>query len=88
MLGKIWAAIVFTLAYAFGYGMIAVGVIALGYAIYTQPIAIPLLFLSAAALVGGLIGRFPGGEKVNYLIAAAGLLLFLGDTFCWLISRG
>lgn len=69
MLGKIWAAIVFTLAYAFGYGMIAVGVIALGYAIYTQPIAIPLLFLSAAALVGGL-------------------LLFLGDTFCWLISRG
>lgn len=88
MLGKVWAAIVFTLAYAFGYGMIAVGAIALGYAIYAQPIAIPLLFLSAAALVGGLIGKFPGGEKVNYLIAAGGLLLFLGDTFCWLISRG
>ena len=88
MLGKIWAAIVYTLAYAFGYGMIAVGVFGLGYAIYAQPIAIPLLILSAAALVGGLIGKFPGGEKVNYLIAAVGLLLFLGNTFCWLISHG
>lgn len=88
MLGKIWAAIVFTVAYAFGYGMIAVGVFGLGYAFYTQPISMPLLFLSAAAIVGGLIGRFPGGEKVNYLIAAVGLLLFLGNAFYWLVTRG